>query len=39
MSGYTVIDFETTGVVPERGDRIVEIGVVNVSDLGEIQGH
>lgn len=37
MSGYTVIDVETTGLSPERHDRIVEIGVVYVSDDGDIQ--
>lgn len=37
MSGYTVIDVETTGLSPERHDRVVEIGVVYVSDDGEIQ--
>lgn len=39
MSGYTVIDVETTGFVPEKFDRIVEIGVVFVSHQGEIQDH
>lgn len=38
MSGYTVIDFETTGLFPQKHDRVVEIGVVYVSDEGEIQG-
>lgn len=37
MSGYTVIDVETTGLSPERHDRVVEVGVVYVSDHGEIQ--
>lgn len=37
MSGYTVIDVETTGFVPEKHDRIVEIGVVYVNAMGEIQ--
>ncbi len=37
MAGYTVIDFETTGLSPEKHDRIVEIGVVFVSHRGEIQ--
>lgn len=36
--GFAVIDFETTGVVPERNDRIVEIGVVHVSPTGELEG-
>jgi DNA polymerase-3 subunit epsilon len=39
MSGYTVIDVETTGLSPEKGDRIVEIGVVYVSDDGHLQDH
>ncbi len=39
MSGYTVIDVETTGLSPEKHDRIVEIGVVFVSHHGEIQDH
>ncbi len=37
MQGYTVIDLETTGFSPLKGDRIVEIGVVYVSPTGEIQ--
>lgn len=37
MSGYTVIDLETTGLFPHQHDRVVEIGVVYVSDAGEIQ--
>ena len=39
MGGYTVIDVETTGLVPEKHDRVVEIGVVYVSHSGEVQGH
>ena len=38
MTGYTVIDFETTGLFPQKHDRVVEIGVVYVSDDGEVQG-
>ncbi len=37
MAGYTVIDVETTGLSPERYDRVVEIGIVCVSHEGEIQ--
>ncbi|PRY52227.1 DNA polymerase-3 subunit epsilon [Knoellia remsis] len=37
MTGYTVVDVETTGLSPDRGDRVVEIGVVYVSDRGEVQ--
>ena len=36
MAGYTVIDFETTGLSARHGDRIVEIGVVKVSHQGEL---
>ena len=35
MAGYTVIDFETTGLNPRR-DRVVEVGVVKVSHEGEV---
>lgn len=38
LSGYTVIDFETTGLFPQKHDRVVEIGVVYVNDEGEVQG-
>ena len=34
MSGYTVIDVETTGLSPEKGDRIVEIGLVRLDPDG-----
>lgn len=37
MTGYTVIDVETTGLVPDRHDRVIEIGVVYVSPHGRIQ--
>lgn len=37
MSGYTVIDFETTGLFPKKHDRVVEIGVVHLSDTGEVE--
>lgn len=35
MSGFAVVDFETTGFVPERGDRVVEIGVVQLDKDGQ----
>ena len=38
MSGFTVVDIETTGLFPQQHDRIVEIGVVFVSDGGDIEG-
>lgn len=37
MSGYAVVDVETTGLHP-RGQRIVEIAVVHVSPDGDITG-
>lgn len=36
MSGYAVIDVETTGFSP-RADRIVEIAVVNLTHGGEVR--
>ena len=38
MSGYTVIDVETTGFSPREHDRIVEIAAVYVSETGQIEG-
>lgn len=35
--GYAVIDLETTGFSPARGDRIVEVGIVLVDDYGVIE--
>lgn len=32
---YAIVDFETTGVVPERTDRVIEVGVVLLDDDGE----
>lgn len=34
---YAVIDFETTGLVPERGDRIVEVAIVLVDAFGNVE--
>lgn len=34
---FAVIDFETTGLVPERTDRVVEVGVVLTDDDGCIE--
>lgn len=34
---YAVIDFETTGLVPERTDRVVEVGIVLTDDDGRIE--
>lgn len=38
MPGFAVIDFETTGFVPERGDRVVEIGMVLLDEHGQREG-
>jgi DNA polymerase-3 subunit epsilon len=38
MSGYTVVDVETTGLFPQQHDRIVEIALVFVSDSGQVEG-
>lgn len=37
MPGYAVIDLETTGFSPAKHHRILEIGVVEVSETGEIE--
>lgn len=37
MTGYTVIDVETTGFSPKVGDRIVEIAVAMVSEHGVLE--
>ncbi len=37
-AGFAVIDLETTGLFPEKHDRIVEIGIVHVSPAGEVTG-
>lgn len=34
---YAVIDLETTGFSPARGDRIVEVGLVLLDDAGQIE--
>jgi DNA polymerase-3 subunit epsilon len=38
MTGYTCIDFETTGLFPKREDRVVEVGVVFVDEEGAVEG-
>lgn len=38
MEKVAIIDFETTGMSPDMGDRTTEVGVVIVED-GEIAGH
>lgn len=34
---FAAIDFETTGFVPERTDRVVEVGIVLADDGGRIE--
>jgi DNA polymerase-3 subunit epsilon len=36
-AGFAVVDVETTGFSPKRGDRIVEIAIVHLSPEGEIE--
>jgi DNA polymerase-3 subunit epsilon len=38
MSGYAVVDLETTGLTPNRQHKIVELAVVHVSPEGELTG-
>ena len=37
MTGIAVLDFETTGLMPERSDRVVEVGVVLTDDHGRVE--
>lgn len=37
MTGYTIVDLETTGLFPQQHDRVLEIGLINVSDAGEVE--
>lgn len=37
MAGYAVIDLETTGLFPQKHDRVVEIGVVLLDERGEFE--
>ncbi|WP_017537822.1 exonuclease domain-containing protein [Nocardiopsis halophila] len=36
MSGYAVVDVETTGITPASHHRVVEVAVVHVDDSGEV---
>ncbi|QPZ38255.1 exonuclease domain-containing protein [Paramicrobacterium chengjingii] len=38
FSGYSVIDFETTGLSPEYHHRVIEVAVVHVDPNGAIEG-
>lgn len=38
MRGFAVIDFETTGLIPERTDRAIEVAIVHVDPTGVITG-
>jgi len=35
-SGFAVLDVETTGLFPERGDRVIEVAVIRTSPAGEV---
>ncbi|GAB4086021.1 hypothetical protein GCM10028784_26510 [Myceligenerans cantabricum] len=37
MGGYAVVDVETTGLIPEAHDRVVEIAVVQVAPDGAVE--
>ena len=37
QQGYAVVDFETTGLSPARGDRAIEIGLVHVTPDGTLE--
>lgn len=38
FNGYSVIDFETTGLAPEYHHRVIEVAVVHVDPSGAIEG-
>ncbi|WP_166979320.1 exonuclease domain-containing protein [Paramicrobacterium fandaimingii] len=38
FNGYSVIDFETTGLSPEYHHRVIEVAVVHVDPNGAIEG-
>lgn len=37
MAGYAVIDFETTGLFPQKHDRVLEIGMVLLDEQGVLE--
>ena len=37
-TGYAVIDFQTTGLLPEHHHRVVELSVVHLDSAGRIEG-
>lgn len=39
MTGFAVVDFETTGILPAYHHRVVEIGVTHVDLDGTVTGH
>jgi DNA polymerase-3 subunit epsilon len=36
LDGFAIVDFETTGLFPERDDRVVEVGVVRLDRDGAL---
>jgi len=34
---YSVLDVETTGLSAKRGDRVLEIGIVHLTEAGEVE--
>ncbi len=36
-SAYALVDLETTGLFPGRHDRIIEVGVVCIDEVGEVR--
>ncbi len=36
-NGYAVVDFETTGLSPAYGHRVIEIGIVHVAPDGQVE--
>ena len=38
MAGYAALDFETTGLFPQKHDRVIEIGMVLLDKHGNVEG-
>jgi DNA polymerase-3 subunit epsilon len=37
MAGYAVVNVESTGFCPERGDRLIELAIVQLDPYGEVE--